>query len=223
MGLLHIPSADTDSVGTVKVNANFLPKAFLPEAFWLNNKRYNTFDYGFAITAFPWLEISYEMTLFYMYKNNDPTQSQGYYNQDRRVNVKFRPIKEQKWWPSIAVGMDDIGRFERFRDASMSNNYFQNVYGVISKHYDTKGNRVGIHLGYRYYPSSANKSRTGVLGGITYRPAFLQPLRFMAEYDGIGTNIGADVLLWRRLFVQVGVIHWEGFFGGLSYHYTIPF
>jgi len=203
----------------------FLHKDFLPDQFvsYKSWKRFNTFNYGIAVTIFSWFEASYTLTLFYMHKNYDVLQPEGYYNQDRRFNIKFRPLNEGKYWPAIAIGVDDVGRFNKINDGNNNNNYFQNIYGVISKNFIVHDHELGVHIGYRYYPSNKNENRTGAFAGLTYRPAFYYPLRFMAEYDGINTSIGADVLLWKQYFIQVGLIHREGFFGDLSYHYKIPF
>lgn len=31
----------------------------------------------------------------------------GFYHKDRYFSVKIRPVKEDKWWPGIAVGSND--------------------------------------------------------------------------------------------------------------------
>lgn len=219
-GLLQVTCAEVDSAGTFRGGAYFLDKRFIPAKFGDNS--YNTFGYTFGLTAFRWLELSYSATLLYMYKNRDKTGPKGYYNEDRHVNVKVTPLYEGKWWPAIAIGMDDIGRFKRFKDGNSSNNYYQNIFIAATKHFDIKGYELGAHLAYRYYSRDANKDRRGVAGGLTLRPAFYRPLRFIAEWDGVGVNVGADVLLWRHLFIQAALVHGRGFTGGLSYHYTIP-
>ena len=145
----------------------------------------------------------------------------GYYNEDRRVNVKLTPLYEGRWWPGIAVGMDDIGRFKRFKTGVKGNNYYQNIYVAASKHFDIRGYELGAHLAYRYYSSDVNSNRRGLAGGVTFRPAFYRPLRLVGDWDGVGVNVGADVLLWRHLFVQAALVHGQGFTGGLGYHYTI--
>ena len=166
-----------------------------------------------------------------MHKNADKSEKMGYYNEDRRVNVKLTPLYEGCWWPAVAVGMDDIGRFKRIKTGNNRNNYFQNIYAVASKHFDIQGWELGAHLSYRYYSNDKNRDRRGVAGGITLRPAFFvkrngnteryRPLRLIAEWDGVGVNAGADVLLWRHLFLQAALVHGRGFMGGVSYHYTI--
>lgn len=216
-GLLQVPSAETDSVGAFRASAMFLHRDFLPAQM----PRKNTFGYDFGITPFRWLELSYGATLLWMHKNALKNERLGFYNEDRKMCVKLTPLYEGRWWPAIAVGMDDIGRFDRIKDGSNGNNYFQNLYVVGSKHFSIRGYELGAHLAYRYYVSNTNRERRGVAGGFTLRPAFFRPLRFVAEWDGVGVNAGADVLLWRHLFVQAALVHGRGFSGGVSYHYII--
>ena len=218
-GLLQVPSAETDSAGTFRGNAMFLHREFLPAQ--MPGK--NTMSYNIGLTLFRWLELSYGTALLWMHKNADKSEKMGYYNEDRRVNVKLTPLYEGRWWPAIAVGMDDIGRFKRIKTGNNRNNYFQNIYAVASKHFDIQGWELGAHLSYRYYSTDANRGRRRVAGGITLRPAFYRPLRLVAEWDGVGVNAGADVLLWRHLFHQAALVHGRGFMGGVSYHYRISF
>lgn len=228
-GLLHAPSAETDSAGTFRGGFAYFDRAFLPPLM----PDHDSFGYSIGITAFPWVEISYCATMLWMHMNNKKDQPMGFYNEDRRVNVKLRPLKEGKWWPAVAVGMDDIGRFKLIKSGTNYNNKFQNIYGVLSKNFDIRGHRLGAHIAYRYFPAKANSNRRGVAGGITYTPrlgkslqgprAWLQRPRVIVEWDGVGVNVGADVLLWRHLFVQAALIHGTGFTGGLSYHYTMKF
>ena len=217
-GLLQVPSAETDTAGTFRGNISFLHRAFMPAQ--MPDK--NTMSYTIGITPFRWMEVSYGAALLWMYKNRDKTSKKGFYNEDRRVNVKVTPLYEGRWWPAIALGMDDVGRFNRISNGTNNNNYFQNIYGVASKHFGIHGWELGAHIAYRYYTSEKNKERRGVAGGLTLRPAFYHPLRVVAEWDGIGVNVGADVLLWRRLFLPAALVHGRGFTGGVSYRYTIP-
>ena len=218
-GLLQVPSAETDSAGTFRGGAMFLHQEFLPAQ--MPHK--NTYSYGFGLTVWRWLEVSYCASLLWMHKYGKPKEEMGYYNEDRRMNVKVMPLYEGKWWPAIAIGMDDLGRFKRIASGTNGNNYFQNIYIVGSKNFNIRGWEIGTHLAYRYYVSNKNADRRGVAGGLTLRPAFYRPMRLVAEWDGIGVNVGADVLLWRHLFIQAALVHGHGFTGGLGYHYTIRF
>ena len=216
-GLLQVPNAEIDSAGTFRGGVSFLHREFLPAQM----PKKNTLSYAVGITPFRWLEMSYAAALLYMHKNSNPKEPMGYYNEDRRVNVKVSPLYEGKWWPAIAIGMDDVGRWDRIKDGNNKNNYFQNIYIAGSKHFNIKGYELGAHLAYRYYPSNVNRDRRGVSGGISFRPGFYRPLRLVGEWDAIGVNVGVDVLLWRHLFLQAALVHGQGFTGGIGYHYTI--
>lgn len=218
-GLMQVPSAEMDSAGMFRVGASFLHQDFLPSQM----RRKNTFGYTLGLTVFRWLEMSYSCALLYMHKNGDASEPMGYYNEDRHVNVKVTPLYEGRWWPSLAVGMDDVGRFDRIKSGTNTNNFFQNIYVAATKHVDIRGYELGAHLSYRYYSSNANSDRRGVAGGLSLRPAFFRPLRIMGEWDGIGVNVGADVLLWRHLFAHAVLVHGHGFTGGLSYHYQLKY
>lgn len=216
-GLLQVPSAEMDSAGTFRGGAYFLHRKFLPAMM----PKKNTFGYSVGITPFRWLEMSYAASLLYMHKNSNRKEKMGYYNEDRHVNVKVNPLYEGRWWPAIVLGMDDVGRFSKITKGNSKNNYFQNIYVAGSKHFDVKGYELGVHLAYRYYSRDKNSDRRGVAGGLSLRPAFFKPLRIVGEWDGTGINVGADVLLWRHLFMQAALVHGTGFTGGISYHYTI--
>ncbi len=234
-GLLHVPSAEMGSAGTFRGGVSYLDKRFLPQHLWVYGEGipFNAPAYTLGITAFSFLEFSYTGTLVKIRKNSDPSQKLGYYNEDRHFNVKVRPLKEGKWWPAVALGWDDIGNLSSIKvnKGWTTNNFFECLYGVASKNFEVKGHRVGAHLAYRYYSSDKDKERRGVAGGITYTPrlgealqgprAWLQRPRAIVEWDGVGINVGADVLLWRHLFVQAALVHGQGFTGGLSYQYTI--
>ena len=226
-GLLHVPSAETDSAGTFRGNISFLHKEFLPEQLWYygDGIPFNAPCYSIGITAFRWLELSYTGTIVKTHGGKGNDHPLKYYNEDRHINVRAVPLYEGKWWPGIAIGWDDIGSLKslKINSAWTTNNFFECLYVAGSKHFDIKGYELGAHLAYRHYPSDKNKDRRGVAGGITLRPAFYRPLRFIAEWDAVGVNVGADVLLWRHLFLQACLVHGHGFMGGISYHYTIKF
>lgn len=216
-GLLHVPSAEPDSSGTFRGGGAFLHRKFLPNKYY---GTYNTFGYYIAIAPWSWIEMSYACTLL-RYKRSGEMVT----NEDRHFNAKLTPLREGKWWPALAVGMDDIGfRWKDQTDLNgNTNTYFQNIYIAASKHIDIKGYELGAHLSYRYYSSDKNSNRRGVAGGLTLRPDFYKPLRIIVEWDGAGVNAGADVLLWRHLFLQAALVHGTGFMACVAYHYRIPF
>lgn len=235
-GLLHAPSAVMDSAGTFRGSFTYVDKLFLPPQFWFygDGIPFNSMCYTIGMTLFPWLEMSYTGTLIKVHPDKAKREPLGYYNEDRHINVKLRPLKEGRYWPAVAIGWDDAGGLSAFKTKGWTtNNFFENLYGVVSKHFDIRGHVLGAHLAYRYYPSDKNAARRGIAGGITYTPylgeklqhprAWLQRPRVIVEWDGVGVNAGADVLLWRHLFVQAALIHGRGFMGGVGYHYRIKY
>ncbi len=228
-GLLHVPSAETDSAGTFRGWVMFLDDKFHP--FTCEGQSYPTVCYGIGLVAWEWFEASFVQALIKEPKYGDYGPV-GYYNQDRHINVKIRPLKEKRWWPSVAIGWDDIGNFKIWKSITANNN-FENIYLAITKHFSFHHVDMGLHMAYRYYPAEQNRKHQGVVGGLTLVPnwgetaqkklTWLRPPRLILEWDGAGINVGADVLLWRHLLIQGCLVHGCGFSGGMSYHYTIPF
>lgn len=225
-GLMNIPTAEVAQSGTVRIGGAWLNRDMLPDQFNYKGEKYNTVNYGVGIAAFDWLEMSYSQTVL---KRIHDYYGEGkdFFSQDRHVNVKLRPLKEGRWWPAIAIGMDDVNlpnKIGKRDDKNLWNNYFQNVYGVMLKHFVFKyGGELSVHVGYRYFTNDPNKDCSGVLGGIAYRPNFCRDLRVMAEWDGQNVNAGVDWLVWKRLYLQAGLTNGTRPFGVISYHYVIPF
>lgn len=233
-GLLALPTAEGVEAGTFRGGAFYLCKQFTPDKLTCDGEKYNTGGYFISLAPWKWIEMAYACTLLKYHKNKDENEPVGYYNEDRRLSLKLIPLYEGKWWPSVAVGSDDFQQFvENLYASHRGGTYFQNAYIMLSKHFDIKGFELSAHVGYRYFIHEANKNQRGVAGGLAFVPrlgktlqgprAWLQRPRFIVEWDGAGVNVGADVLLWRHLFVQAALIHGSGFTGGLAYHCQIPF
>ena len=112
-GLLNMPTADMQRDKTFMFGGGFLEKHATP-ARWT----YNTFNYYFDITIFPWLEVSYICTL-HKAMEVDPAYGPGFWvpstygkfvNQDRNFAVRLRLWKEgwwKPWTPQIVLGAND--------------------------------------------------------------------------------------------------------------------
>lgn len=209
-GMMHVPTAEMAPVGTARVGAFFLNGEFTPDKMVVGGEKYPTFNHVLAIAPFSWVELSYVCTLLKFHKNVDATQPVGYYGKDRHFCVKLRPLKEGKYWPALAIGAQDPAN-----TTEKENTYFRNYYIAASKHLDIRGHELGVHLAYRYYRSDLNAKWRGVVGGITYRPAFAPNSRAMLEYTGNDVNVAVDCYLWRLLFVQAGLQNGKYFSGGL--------
>ena len=75
---------------------------------------------------------------------------------------------------------------------------------------------AGAHLAYRKWQRDYNTKWNGVVGGLTFRPAFYRPLRLVAEYDGDGINLGADCLVLRYVQLQASLMGCKHLSAGAS-------
>ena len=208
-GMVHVPTAEMASAGEARIGAYFLNWHSLPEQ--IGKREYNTFNHFLALTPFSWLELSYVCTLLKRDKDAD------FNMKDRSFSAKVRPLKEGKWWPSVAIGMQDIGHTPTNSKLGVDGAYFQNIFLALTKHLRWKRHELGIHLAYRYYTSDYNAKWRGIAGGVSYRPAFARNLRAMVEYTGSDVNIGVDCQLWRHLFLQASLLDGKHFSGGVSF------
>lgn len=211
-GMIHVPTAEMATEGEARVGVFFLNREFLPDKMNYQGEKYHTTDHFLAITPFPWIELAYVCTIE---KGKDNDGHVGHNMKDRYFAVKVRPLKEGKYWPAVAVGMQDPGR--TVEDEHGDYAYFQNFYAVATKHFDFGRHELGVHLAYRYFRSDFNAKWRGVAGGVTYRPAFFRKLRLMAEYTGDDVNVGADCRLWRYLFLQASLQNGKYFTGGVCF------
>lgn len=225
-GLIHVPSADMDDAGEVRIGAHFLNREFLPVVFDCQG-RYHTTDHYLSITPFSWIELGYTCTLQKGSKGagSDPNDI-GFYHKDRYFSIKIRPLKEDKWWPSIAIGSNDpittSGNAKRDDlPERTKNQIFGNIYIAATKHIDCARHSIGFHLAYRKWKRSYNNQWNGLVGGITYQPSFAPDLRVIAEYTGDDTNIGADCLLWKHLLLQASLQNGKYFSGGICFQMNL--
>lgn len=203
-GLLNIPTADMQETGTFMGGANYLPDGMTPFKF-------NTGNYFVNITFLSILELSYRCTLL---KTTRYDGKRGYFQQDRSMTARVRPLKEGKYHPSIVIGTNDP-----FKD--MGTNYFATVYGVLTKSFSiVKGDRLALTAGY-YFPLNKHSVQDGPFGGISYSPARCREISFMAEYDSDGFNVGSAVRLWKHLSVHVFTREFNCIAGGIRYECTL--
>lgn len=213
-GLIHVPSADMCPEGEARIGGHFLNREFVPdEAFnCLGKGKYHTTDHYLSITPFSWLELGYTCTLMKGLKDSSKPDDIGFYHKDRYLSFKVRPLRENKWWPSIAVGSNDP-----VTTSSKRNRIFSNFYVAATKHLDLKGHSIGFHLAYRKWKYNYNSKWNGPVGGITYQPSFQPNLRVIAEYTGDDVNVGFDWKLWKHLLVQSSLQNGKYFSGGICF------
>ena len=219
-GMIHVPTAEMAPEGDVRIGVSFLNREFLPDMINLDGEKYHSSDHYLAITPFSWIELAYVCTLLKGYKNQDRNDEVGYFEKDRYFSIKIRPLKEGKYWPAVAIGVHDPGNSVSHEDGK-DYAYFQNYYIAATKHWRPGGHELGFHLTYRYYRSDHNRKWNGVVGGVTYRPAFASNCRAMVEYTGNDVNVGVDCLLWKHLFIQAALQNGRYFSGGLRFQMNL--
>lgn len=187
-GLLHCPSADMHGKGTGRVSLSYLNRNAMPEHY-LND----IFAYSLAYSPFDWAEISFTGLV---------RKVESIVYQDRMASVKFRPLKENKWWPSVVIGCNDPLSTIRTTAEEEGNNMMCNFYVAISKHFETKAGTIGLHTAYRRFKKTVNTKWNGIVGGLTFSPCFYQDARITAEYDGAGFNVGGEIKVLKHFSIQ---------------------
>ena len=208
-GMMNIPSADMRAAGTFDGGASFVQKDLL----W--NKTYNTGIYYVSLTPFSWVELSFRHTLFKIRKSKlEPNDS--IFQQDRSISIRLRPIAEGKYWPSIVVGTNDI-----FSDQGKGK--YACIYGVATKHFPIASvGTIETTVGYAFRIKRGT-THDGVMGGVSFSPAFFPDMRVMGEYDTHGYNFGIGAFLFRHLNLTCFTREFSGVNATISYQYTIPY
>lgn len=204
-GYLNIPSADMQEDGTFYLGASYLNKGYLDS---YREGDHNAFTYYFDLTFLPFLEINFGSTRLL----NSPGETTTV---DRRFSARFRPLRERKYIPAIVIGVHDL--YTSIPKEAETNQYFSSIYIVATKNIPVKGSEFGVTLGYGIN-AFRNNQFLGLFGGVSFSPGFYRPLKFIAEYDGEGINLGANVMLFKHLFLYVMVHDLKYFSGGLAYH-----
>ena len=230
-GLIHVPSADMDKAGEIRIGAHFLNKNFTPDRGFNYGGKYNTLSHYLSITPFSWMEIGYTCTLQKGKAINiDGQVLEGAPRlrfKDGYFSITIQPLKENKWWPGIAIGSNDpYGTSSRTgtgkeNDKTVNGDglsqYFCNFYIAATKHFSLQNQVVGIHLAYRKWKRNYNSKWNGPVGGITFQPSFQKNLRLIAEYTGNEVNIGFDWKLWKHLLLQSSLQDGRYFTGGICF------
>lgn len=209
-GLLHIPSAEMNHEGDARLGGHWIDKHMIPDTgFIASGEKYSTFDYYVSLTPFEWVEMSFTCTERKDYVDGP------FKRKDRYASIKVRPIKERKYIPAIALGFNDVGTSAFNPNRTDVQLYFTNIYAAATKHFDLGGNELGVTMAYRHFFRGYNDKWNGLVGGVTFRPAFFPQGRAIVEYTGNELLVGADALLWNHLLLQVGMKDFKYFNFGL--------
>lgn len=228
-GMIHVPDAEMDEEGSIRIGSHFLNKHTLPDKAFdldvsfpaLGKGKYNSVDFYASITPFSWMEIGYT---FILRKSNHSNLASdydlSYCRKDQYFSFKVMPLKEGKWWPSIALGTNDpitTGKTKNTGKEVNLNQHFGNYYIAATKHFDLKNQEFGVTAVYRKFVRSYNHRWNGLVGGVTYRPSFARNCRAMVEWTGCDVNVGIDCVLWKHLMIQASLLDGKYPSAGLCY------
>lgn len=225
-GLLQNPSAEMNPSGTFMITNNFLNKHTLASKMF----GYDTFSYGFDITFFTRVEIAYVCTILDGKRRpNGSARDKIMFNQDRHFSAKFLLLREndfgKSWIPSLAIGVADPvtgygghGNYGEGDVTTESNGFFNRMYVVATKHFDTGAGMVGGHLGYQY--SLRNDPRFNApCAAVDWAPVWLRKegvvaTKFIAEFDARTFNVGFIASFWDDRFetmFELMALKWVNF------------
>lgn len=211
-GLMNIPTAEVRPGDTFDGGISLMQPDLQIE-----ERDYYTGVYYVNFAPFSFFDVTLRETLLKCQKSaSDPKT--GYYQQDRSMSVRLRPVREQegKWWPSVLIGANDFY-------SSHGYSLYAAVYGVVTKTIPVEGlGRFSASAGYAH-PIREGILYDGVFGGASFSPAIAPMVRIMGEYDTRGFNIGIGAHLFRHLNLTCFTREFKGISATISYQYTIHF
>lgn len=226
-GNLQSPSAEFGKDGTFAITNLYLNKHSLAPTGW----DCGTFAYGFNLSLFERLEITYMCTIFDGRFNSQVTPIMR--NQDRHFAVKIGLIKEGQLWrymPAIAIGVSDpfSGSYGGYFNEGLRedlNGYFNRAYIVMTRHFSTEIGQIGMHVGYQMNGRKDYRIKAPCFAFSWYpiwlQSDFIQP-KFIAEYDSRTFNVGAIATMWKKrieVMFDLQAMRWISF--GLKYNVSI--
>lgn len=213
-GGLNVPTAEMAEAGTFRGGAQYVRhNTIIPAEKWGSYTwDFDTGIYYVSFTPFSWLEATFSETIL-AEKRKDG--SWDYYNQDRTVSFKVRPIPEGRWWPAVAIGM--IDPFSMCKHPT-----YATYWAAATKHLHSKQLQTAIVLSGGYArPGEESKMWNGAFGAFSIEHDRLPGSRVSVEYDTQGWVFGAEFLLWRHIGIFGFTREGAGAAGGIRYQTTI--
>lgn len=220
-GGMNIPTAEMLPSGTFRCGINYIGKGIIAAEKGNTDHRwqfeYNTMNYFLNFTAFNWLEVTFRETILESNSYGKYDDYKLFREQDRSVTVKARVLKEGKYCPAVALGVNDPYSFT-------GHHVYASAWGVMTKslHSQKLASTFTATIGYM---KAFDKSQMydGFIAGLRYTPDFLPQSSVMAEYDSKGFNIGVQATLFDHLGIYAFTREFEAFGAGIKYQTTLHF
>ena len=209
-----IPSAEMLEAGTFRCGIHYVQGGTIvgPTKSDSYDFPYDTGIYYLNFTAFSWLEATFSETIV---ANKLKDGSYYYYNQDRTLSLKLRPVSEGKYRPAIAVGAIDPFSI-------CDHPTYCTYWAAMTKHVHSRRlhGTLGATLSYGY-GAETSRMWDGVMSGLTYEPDRWQGTWLSVEYDTHGVVVGAETLLWRHLGLYVWTRDMQRVVAGARFQITL--
>jgi hypothetical protein len=206
-GLFNIATANILPDGVVVAGMSYIPK---PYGLY-GKSEYDEKAYYIALGYLPFLELDLKITRQVNYKNF--LKSIG----DRMASFRMRCIKEGKYNPALAFGMQDVAPVYGGKNAQ----YFNAVYVVSSKSLPVfMGGHANIHLGYGFNWHEAKRHQLlGVFGGMEYIPWHV--IRLIVENDCKRWQSGVRITLFSHLQFSGTTSNFKKFSGNINLFFDL--
>ena len=203
-GLVKAPTARMFEDGTLALGAAFIPPGYHKATYgWQKGKLIgdaglNTFV---TVNLFPFMEVMFRYTHTFNYKVTPQTR----YFPDRMFSARVRLIEENKKFPAIVLGIQDVAGFF---DSQVLNNSsepnFSSFYLVGSKKIEINSLIIDASLGFgtrvkQFYA----KEFKGLFGGVEISTPYLEDTQLLLDYDATYINIGVQKQFFKRLHTMV--------------------
>ncbi len=209
-GYIHISTANFNPDGTLYLGASFLPRKYLS----YTKDKYDAMAFYSSLTFLPFLEVNFRATRIL----NLPHEVN--YTVDRMPSIRINLLKEQKYLPSVVIGIHD---FISTTDNGTARN-FGASYLVATKgfNYPTLFLNSEITAGYgTNWLNSSHNEFIGLWGGISLKCNKLKFISLIIEYDGKTTNAGLQCIFFKHLHLTTGMLNFDSFTGCINYHIRI--
>jgi hypothetical protein len=184
-GCVNIPTAVIPTEGSVLFGLSYWSLLEQP-----NYYKENATAYFADLAYFPWCEVMYRRTM------SQDKRLGTYTDHDRMASIKIQCLKQNKYIPALAFGINDL-----FTAAGSSNQYYYSCYGVLTKEIKLNGLILLPSLGYGFSINERDSYLNAWFGGVDVSSDCIKHLHFMMDYDTHQISFGMRYKLFDRIYM----------------------
>ena len=206
-GLISIPSAEVLKDKELTIGSAFYNKDYIN----LYAKGYHGLGTYITLGFLPFAEISFKLTRLIDFPES---QALG----DRMVSMKIQLYMEDKYIPSVLVGMHDL--LHSSENVYTSHN--SALYFSLTKNYVQIFSFIDVKLVLGYglkYKYTSNNQFEGLFYGVSLQP--ITWAGFMIEYDTKIYNVGFNIDLFNKVRCTMGLMNFKEVSFTFSYSFIL--